>query len=478
MLPTGYAPTEKIQTGNIHDLSFEEVRALQEIKDRLGEKVKHPRFTDVFIIRWLRCNHWDVDAAADMLSKHLDFREQVGLNDITDGSKFSLGPPELTLPKTTLIKQLYPHCYHGTAKDGTVLYIERIGLMDPSIFDELSVDDFLQYFAYQTERMSQVILPAASLASGKLIERATSIIDLEGVSIWTVRKCVSALQALSKLQQANFPETMGRMIVINAPSIASWVFGIISILLDTETQSRIQLIDCWNTSRKDELLSELIAAEDIPAFLGGQCHCYEGCQHSHKGPWSDAKIKRILDSVPYWDILTRVVAGEHLELMAAYQDSKGMEDRAVMAEYQRGTSIELAGDACSGQILLHPASSLKEIPGALEDTDSSFREMPIPVANASKETRDPSEIMADSMIDHPTSTICNQDRCMIESVDDAMELFEESGFTGKEQPVTGSAAFFDQALWSLLPHNGRDAKSFPPEDADLAILDRSFSTSE
>ena len=63
----------------------------------------------------------------------LDWRESQGLNQITRGSNFALGPATLNLPQSNLILDLYPHSYHGMAKDGSVLYIERLGLMSPEL---------------------------------------------------------------------------------------------------------------------------------------------------------------------------------------------------------------------------------------------------------------------------------------------------------------------------------------------------------
>lgn len=63
------------------------------------------------------------------------------------------------------------------------------------------------------------------------ITQVTTIIDLSGVSMrqmWTLR---SHLQEASELANANFPETLGTTIVVNAPSFFSTVWGWIKVCL-------------------------------------------------------------------------------------------------------------------------------------------------------------------------------------------------------------------------------------------------------
>jgi hypothetical protein len=279
-----------------------------------------------------------------MLRNHLDFRKQQGLNKVTEGSKFSLGPVQLTLPQARLIKEMYPHTYHGLAKDGSPVYIERIGQLPPTFFEQISVDDFVQYFMYQSEVQSQMILSAASLAQGTLIDKVTVILDFEGLNAWTVKKVAKGLQALANLQQDNFPETLKRMLIINAPHIASWGYGLIKSRLDPEVQAKIHM----TSDSGEKVLPEFIAAENIPTFWGGQCLCSGGCMHSHKGPWRDPQITRVCESVPYWEILTRIVAGEHRQLMAEYRDCVKIadgaysEDPLLHVELLRGPSKELS----------------------------------------------------------------------------------------------------------------------------------------
>eukprot|EP00746_Dinoflagellata_sp_MGD_P127257 gnl/MRDRNA2_/MRDRNA2_61883_c0_seq1.p1 gnl/MRDRNA2_/MRDRNA2_61883_c0~~gnl/MRDRNA2_/MRDRNA2_61883_c0_seq1.p1 ORF type:complete len:398 (+),score=97.29 gnl/MRDRNA2_/MRDRNA2_61883_c0_seq1:170-1195(+) len=123
--------------------------------------------------------------------------------------------------------------------------------------------------------------------------------------------------------KANFPETMGRLVFVNAPSFASWIYDTVAPMLDDAARAKIQIIGAGETAKRDECLREMIAEKDIPSFLGGPCQCAE------KGPWNDRKIIKILESVPYWEILTRVAAGQHLQLLEEYeaapQDSEDTE---------------------------------------------------------------------------------------------------------------------------------------------------------
>lgn len=76
---------------------------------------------------------------------------------------------------------------------------------------------------------------------------------------------------------------MGLFFIVNAPMIFPFFWSIIKGWLEEKTRSRIKVL---GANYKEELL-EMIAHDQLPEFLGGDCECPQGCMYSNKGPWND-----------------------------------------------------------------------------------------------------------------------------------------------------------------------------------------------
>ena len=68
------------------------------------------------------------------------------------------------------------------------------------------------------------------------------------------------------ITQDNYPETLGKMFIINSGMLFSGVWTIFKHTMDTVTQKKIHII---SGSGKKELL-EIIEAKNLPKFLGGE----------------------------------------------------------------------------------------------------------------------------------------------------------------------------------------------------------------
>lgn len=78
------------------------------------------------------------------------------------------------------------------------------------------------------------------------------------------------VKSASAIAQDYYPEMLGRMLIINAPSLFSFAWKTIKGFLDKKTVSKISIL---GTDYQGELLS-LVAPENIPDFWkGGTCHC-------------------------------------------------------------------------------------------------------------------------------------------------------------------------------------------------------------
>ncbi|KAL0069761.1 hypothetical protein AAF712_003030 [Marasmius tenuissimus] len=89
------------------------------------------------------------------------------------------------------------------------------------------------------------------------------------------------------MSQDYFPETMGSLFVINAPSSFTMIWSVIKPWLAKETADKT---DVLGKDYKERLL-EVVDADSLPSILGGNCRCEEagGCQYSAVGPWLEGR---------------------------------------------------------------------------------------------------------------------------------------------------------------------------------------------
>ena len=84
---------------------------------------------------------------------------------------------------------------------------------------------------------------------------------------------------------AYYPETLGKLVIVNAPSFFTMMFGMVKSFVNEKTRRNFFIL---GDDYREQLL-ELIDADQLPAFLGGSCRDCDnvegGCMYSDKGPW-------------------------------------------------------------------------------------------------------------------------------------------------------------------------------------------------
>ena len=98
------------------------------------------------------------------------------------------------------------------------------------------------------------------------------------------------IQKITKVDQDFYPEYLGKMFIVNAPTAFKATWAMIKPWLDKRTQKKIEVHGGHFSSK----LLELVDSENLPEFLGGSCNCLGGCENSDAGPWNEA----VFDGAP------------------------------------------------------------------------------------------------------------------------------------------------------------------------------------
>lgn len=217
----------------------------------------HP---DALVLRFLRARNWDVERAVEMLVSAVNWRREVEMDQgiIRDGENvFSLQTDEQQQNPVTDLDREFIAQYRsgksyarGTDRQGRLVYIGRVQLHNPH--------------AQSAEAMERYILH--SVESLKLVARAPQdqvclVFDLTGFSLRNMDFHV--VKFITEIFEARYPETLGVVLVHNAPFVFWGIWRVIKPWLDPIIASKV------NFTNGKSGLGEYIADDTLQKDYGG-----------------------------------------------------------------------------------------------------------------------------------------------------------------------------------------------------------------
>lgn len=227
------------------------------VSDLLKGKVP----SDTTLLRFLRARDFNVEKAREMLSASLVWRKKYQVDKILS---------EYELP--TVITDYFPGGWHHEDKDGRPMYILRLGQMDvKGLLKSIGEEGLLKLTLHVCEEGLR-LMEEATRVMGKPISAWTLLIDLEGLNmrhLW--RPGIKALLRIIEIVEANYPETMARVLIIRAPRVFPILWTLVSTFIDKNTQTKFIFYAGNDLIQQFRSLTEYISEDVIPDFLGGTC---------------------------------------------------------------------------------------------------------------------------------------------------------------------------------------------------------------
>ena len=258
------------QTGILETLTTEEQKTLEQFRSQVPG-----RWDDRDLARFLRARKFNFDKAMEMFNKYITWRREQDVDNIE----------AFDYAEVNQLKEIYPHGFHKTDKFGRIIYIERYGLIDMDRIHAITSEErLIRYYVKEYETMVKVRIPACIRQARAPVEQSLTILDLGGSSTKLMKKSVyNFVKLASSIAQDYYPEILGKMFIVNSPTLFSIAWKVIKPWIDERTQKKITI----EGSKFQKKLLELVDSQNLPDFLGGACSCPGGCLNSDKGPWRD-----------------------------------------------------------------------------------------------------------------------------------------------------------------------------------------------
>ncbi|XP_063624407.1 protein real-time isoform X1 [Cydia splendana] len=238
---------------------MQESRLLQ-LRKWIADLQKGKVPSDTTLLRFLRARDFNVEKSREMLSQSLLWRKRHQVDRILS----EYGTPQV-------VAQYFPGGWHHHDKDGRPLYILRLGQMDvKGLLKSVGEDGLLKLTLHVCEEGLK-LLEEATRSSEHAVQSWCLLVDLDGLNmrhLW--RPGVRALLRIIQIVEANYPETMGRVLIVRAPRVFPILWTIVSTFIDENTRSKFLFYGGKDYLQPGGLL-DYIPKDLIPDFLGGPC---------------------------------------------------------------------------------------------------------------------------------------------------------------------------------------------------------------
>ncbi len=218
------------------------------------------------LCRWLRARKYNLSDTIKMVEEATECTAQPRKHD------FYPCPMKALAVERSLYIKTYPQLYYGYAKNGCPLFISQPGILDIDSMKSLtSMTSIINYHWYAMMHEYNKKLKEQYEASNGNFKRyeCVIILDLAHVSPRKLGKdTMHIIKEMSGIDSLCFPETLNKMIIINAPGFFTLTWKIIKGWIDQRTADKVEVVGTNKTKLSKRLLT-IADADNLPIEYGG-----------------------------------------------------------------------------------------------------------------------------------------------------------------------------------------------------------------
>jgi hypothetical protein len=288
-------------------LSTQSATALSQVEKWFNEHSDQYSITDLvtecvdpklIFLRYLRANNFDTKKTTAHIEKNVAWRKEMKVKElVTQTPEEILGRPMEELTK------VFPHWHYGYDKTGRPIVYKQYGKFDASHVKTLSggnYDNVVKYHVWEQEACLRMCMKQ-TVKTGKLVETVTGVVDVKDMSLFQItRDFLAMTKLLADVDQGQYPETLGRIYILNTPSAFPMVWRMVKPWLDPIVTSKIFIFG----GAKDYIpaLIDFIGKENLPTNYGGDLPALDYSIHPYHETMTteyhvDAKLKNV-DEIP------------------------------------------------------------------------------------------------------------------------------------------------------------------------------------
>ncbi|KAJ4118680.1 phosphatidylinositol transfer protein csr1 [Fusarium equiseti] len=231
------------------------------IRHTIWSMVKHDH-PDALVLRFLRARKWDVEKALVMLVATMNWRHndmKVDADIMKNGDAFAIEDEKTDSPtkqiSADMMKQLRmgKSFLHGTDKQGRPICVVRVRLHKAGQECEESLERYTVY-----------IIETARMTLEPPVDTACIVFDMTGFSMANMD--YTPVKFMIKCFEANYPESLGAVLVHKAPWLFQGIWKVIRGWLDPVVAAKVHFTN--NRSElegfisRDHLIKELEGDEN------------------------------------------------------------------------------------------------------------------------------------------------------------------------------------------------------------------------
>jgi len=242
----------------------------KEVESRGGEfkntiysfsEVEGPAFA---LTRWLRARKYSITETIKMVEEATEERAK------PRGVGYYPDPvTALGVDVSTFISQ-YPQLYSGFSKCGCPVFYSKPGALNIDGVECITtLDGILKYHWHvmQHDYKERLLNFKKENPSFSRFE-CVSVLDLSGLAVTALNgRTMDIIKKQAFIDSLCFPETMNKMLVVNAPRFFSASWSIIKGFVDVRTAGKIEVLS--SSSAAEKKLKEIIDVDQLPKDYGG-----------------------------------------------------------------------------------------------------------------------------------------------------------------------------------------------------------------
>jgi hypothetical protein len=324
--------------GYAHNLTVPQKQVLAQLEEWVREELidmpelnkfaVHPTLT---LLRYLRASQFDLTKTVSRIHTNRTWRRIHNVNDIS-----SLNPQSILEVPMIQVMNIFPHWHCGYDKFGRPVLYKQYSLFDITRLKELVGMQRLERYHIWEQEQCMILCEIQSHKRKLIVETCVAVLDLEGMKISQVTSdFIAMVKSMADVDSNQYPETLGAIYIINAPSAFPFVWRMVKNFLDPAVASKISIFSS-NKKEWQPVLIELIGVENMPANYGGSLDPLTQDRH----PYEESMLTLGLDNSRH-----AIHSGENMQEEDSDEEYKTVDDpfvggRAAITNTRRYRNLE------------------------------------------------------------------------------------------------------------------------------------------